>query len=188
MVIFCKYSVLFAFTALLAALAMHAIVLRRKTGEAFGKPSIAQIPFYGAKVSMSACFGFFIYNTLSWGWECNCCRNIHCISALVLLLPGTAICIAGMFNLGASLRVGLPREKTELKTGGIFSWSRNPIYLGLNLVCAAACLYNPGWFVIGFALLTIILHHFIILGEEKFLAERFKDDWQQYKSRVRRYF
>jgi protein-S-isoprenylcysteine O-methyltransferase Ste14 len=36
-------------------------------------------------------------------------------------------------------------------------------------------------------LFSMVVYHLIVLGEEKFLAERFGDDYLKYKRSVRRY-
>jgi protein-S-isoprenylcysteine O-methyltransferase Ste14 len=91
-------------------------------------------------------------------------------------------------DLGDSLRVGLPGESTTLKTNGIYRVSRNPIYVGVDLIAIASVLFIPGFINISCAIVGIGVHHFIILSEEKFLEGRFREDWLGYKRKTRRYF
>lgn len=51
-----------------------------------------------------------------------------------------------------SCRVGIPEEKTELITNGIYQWSRNPAFVWFDLLYLSMCLlfYNiPLLFVFG---------------------------------------
>ncbi len=81
-----------------------------------------------------------------------------------------------------------PRKTTALVTGGIYRWSRNPMYLGLLLLLA-------GWAIhLGtlspFAvppLFALILARLQILPEERALRERFGDDYERYCRTVGRW-
>ncbi|WP_082305005.1 isoprenylcysteine carboxylmethyltransferase family protein [Persicobacter sp. CCB-QB2] len=89
--------------------------------------------------------------------------------------------------LGSSLRFGLPREQTKLKTSGPYRFSRNPIYLGLYLIIFAAALALNLWWAWAIAILNFIVYHRIIQAEESFLAEKFGDPYRDYCQSVRRY-
>lgn len=107
--------------------------------------------------------------------------------AMIFLVSGIFLILISSVYLGSSIRVGLPDTKTELKQSGIYRISRNPMYLGLNLVTLASMIYNSNWIVIALGAYSIVVYHFIILGEEKFLAERFGDKYSAFKRNVRRY-
>lgn len=108
--------------------------------------------------------------------------------AAVLAVVAAALLVLGSRALGASLRVGLPKEATELKTGGIYRFSRHPLYVALFFAALAGCLYCPHPLVLVSAVLTILLHHRIALAEERFLEQRFGDAWRRHRARVPRYF
>ncbi len=95
--------------------------------------------------------------------------------------------MAGRFGLGSSFRVGCAKEKTVLRTGGIFRFSRNPIYLGLNTTFLASALYtlNPVVILVGVGL--AVVHHRIILAEEECLRRMFGQEYEEYCGRVGRY-
>lgn len=61
------------------------------------------------------------------------------------------------------------------------------MYLGAFLICIGSCLYSMH--IVNFALciLGIAIHHRIVLREEKFLNERFGEQWLTYRQRVPRY-
>jgi len=107
--------------------------------------------------------------------------------SLGLWVAGFAVALAGRFRLGSSFRVGCPKDKTTLRTDGIFRLSRNPMYLGLDTTFLAAALYtlNPLVLVLGAGLAA--LHHRLILAEEECLREIHGQDYADYCLRTGRY-
>ena len=89
--------------------------------------------------------------------------------------------------MGDSFRIGSPRESTSLKMNGLFRFSRNPMYLGVYSTITASILYtlNPVIVVIG--IFIIVVHHKIVLAEEKYLQNRFGKEYEDYCKSVRRY-
>lgn len=108
-------------------------------------------------------------------------------ASLIAAVIGLAVGLIAMINLGSSLRFGLPTGETLFKTGGLYSISRNPIYVGFNLISLAAMVYTSNIIVVLMGLYGIYTHHQIILAEEKFLDGRFGNEFLDYSKRVRRY-
>jgi protein-S-isoprenylcysteine O-methyltransferase Ste14 len=101
---------------------------------------------------------------------------------------GLLLSAISLINLGASTRLGLPASQTSFKTHGIYRFSRNPMYLGFDLLTLGAIACNPHVVIAVMGLYSMIVYHLIILGEEKFLRQRFGDTYAEYADRVRRYF
>jgi len=79
-----------------------------------------------------------------------------------------------------------PQKK--LLTGGPYSFSRNPLYLGGNVfIFLGAVLYlgSPSGIVL--TAITIAATDLMIRREEKQLARKFGQQWISYKSHVRRW-
>jgi protein-S-isoprenylcysteine O-methyltransferase Ste14 len=75
-----------------------------------------------------------------------------------------------------------------LYTGGIYRYSRNPIYLGFLISQVAIGLqWNNGWIVALTPATAAVLHYGIIKPEEKYLARRFGAAYDAYKKKVRRW-
>ena len=155
--------------------------------EPIGKSPIPVPLLITGKIAMLFCWLFFLakttniltmhYDSLTTQWIGN-----------VLYAVGLIIVILGFFGLGSSVCVGLPEEATKFKTGGIYCFSRNPMYLGGFVMCLGSCVYSIH--IINFILfaITVGVHHSIVLKEELFLEERFGNNWVEYKKKVRRYF
>ena len=107
--------------------------------------------------------------------------------AATLIVVGIVIILKGMSALGEGISMGLPKSAGNLKMQGILQVTRNPIYLGNNIICIAAALFTCNPIVLFAAIIAIVIHHKIILAEEKFLLENFKDDYLNYADKVRRY-
>lgn len=107
--------------------------------------------------------------------------------AAALFLGGFGVLAAAYHDLGDANRTGLPSDATRLRTSGVYSWSRNPLYLGLYLMTAGAVLYSgcPVAALLGAA--AVFAHHRIALAEEAFLAGRFGEEYERYRRRVGRY-
>ena len=78
---------------------------------------------------------------------------------------------------------------TNLIDKGIFAFSRNPVYLALVLSqCGLGFVFDTVWLMLMAIILLIFLHFFIVLDEEKMLQNRFKEKYECYKERTRRWF
>lgn len=109
------------------------------------------------------------------------------VAAYIGLAAGLALIIISSFTLGRSLRIGLPTGDTDLHTRGIYRFTRNPMYLGLHLVTLAAILLTMKWWIALPGLFSFYVYHQIMLGEEKFLENRFGQAYLMYKQNTGRY-
>lgn len=103
-------------------------------------------------------------------------------------MTGDAVFLASVLCMKDSWRAGIPeKDKTELVTGGIYGYSRNPAFLGFDLQYIGVLLifFNPVTAV--FSVFAIVMLHLQILQEEKYLSREFGEPYLQYKSRVFRY-
>lgn len=75
-----------------------------------------------------------------------------------------------------------------LVTSGPFNYSRNPMYLGFTLLLLAMFFSTLNlWLAILLPLNIALLQYYVILPEEKHLAEHFNSAYPGYQSRVRRW-
>ena len=109
------------------------------------------------------------------------------VVGIVLNALGGMIAIVSLVQLGQSTAVGFPERGTELKTHGLYRFSRNPIYLGGFIVCVGSCFYSihPVNFVL--CAIAIGIHLRIVRKEEEFLKKRFGQRWLDYKQQVPRF-
>jgi protein-S-isoprenylcysteine O-methyltransferase Ste14 len=103
-----------------------------------------------------------------------------------------AIALAGfaltLRSFGDSFRVGID-EKTpdKLVTSGMFSVSRNPLYVCFLMFFLGQFLVNPNAALLIVIALLVLAIHRQILREEAFLAPHYGAEYAAYRRRVRRY-
>ena len=80
------------------------------------------------------------------------------------------------------------KPTTELVQHGIFHYSRNPLYLGLIIFLVGLSIeFNIAWWVILTGPVVALVQWALIVPEERYLTERFGDEYFVYASRVRRW-
>lgn len=111
------------------------------------------------------------------------------IAGACLALIGLAVFIISVVTMQDNWRAGVSNmDKTKLVTEGIYQISRNPAFLGFELVYIGMVLmfFNlPLLLVSVFAML--MFHLQIVNVEEEHLLESFGDAYLDYKKKVRRY-
>ena len=110
------------------------------------------------------------------------------VTGVFCCLAGIGVFYAAVKTMGKSWRAGISDDKTKLITTGIFHISRNPAFLGFDLMYLGILLMFFNFFLLLFSLFAGIMLHLQILNEEKFLEERFGEEYIKYKSKTGRYF
>ncbi len=182
-----SYAVLLAFTALGIILGLMVASMPNKGGGFLGKPTIDPFYFFSGKISLFACWGLFFLKAILPTIGYISVPGYVTWTGVGILYLGCFILVLSFYALGDALKVGLPDSQTKLKTGGIYRYSRNPLYLSVYIICLASCIYFPDLLNVTFAVYGIVIHHKIVQGEETFLARRFGSEWEAYTASVRRY-
>lgn len=102
---------------------------------------------------------------------------------------GTAVFIASVVTMRDSWRAGVsPTDRTELVTGGIYQISRNPAFLGFDLLYIGILMMFFNWVLCAASAFAILMYHLQIVNvEEDFLLAAFGEEYLQYKRKVCRY-
>jgi protein-S-isoprenylcysteine O-methyltransferase Ste14 len=80
------------------------------------------------------------------------------------------------------------KPTSEIVESGPFRVTRNPIYLGMVLVCVGvAAILMDCWILTLTPVCAWLLQRFVILPEEAYLERKFGNTYLGYKSRVRRW-
>ncbi len=80
------------------------------------------------------------------------------------------------------------RPTTAIIQSGPFRMTRNPLYLSMTLIYIGVCLVmNTAWPLLLLPLLLLTMHRGVILREERYLEQKFGDEYISYRSRVRRW-
>ena len=111
------------------------------------------------------------------------------VVGVVLIVIGLILSIAVMRAFGA---VGTPvtpwRQTTRLVSTGPYRYTRNPDYIGQTLIYAGiAIVGNSWWPIFLLPLVLVIVQRGVVRREERYLEEKFGDEYREYMARVRRW-
>lgn len=110
---------------------------------------------------------------------------------LAFILAGLASAASGFRafrRAGTTLNPSDVEAASALVTEGVFSLTRNPMYLGLAaLLLGWAALLAIPWLLIGPAAFVLFITRFQILPEERAMRAKFGRAYEAYKTRVRRW-
>src|ERR1044072_3097627 len=110
------------------------------------------------------------------------------ITGIVLLLISLAWTILAQAQMGNSWRIGIDDEhKTELIHSGVFSLSRNPVFVGMTLTLLGLFLVIPNVGTLVTLLGGVILIGIQVRLEEEYLIRVHGDTYLQYHRNVRRW-
>ncbi len=113
---------------------------------------------------------------------------IRIVGAFVGII-GVIVFIISVLTMQDSWRAGVSKEeKTELVTGGIYQISRNPAFLGFDLVYIGMVMMFFNWGLLVTSIFAVVMLHLQIVNvEEDFLMEVFGEEYLEYKEKVCRY-
>lgn len=107
----------------------------------------------------------------------------------VIAVLGVVVFVISVLTMKDSWRAGVSEtDKTELITEGIYKMSRNPAFLGFDLVYIGVLMmfFNYILFLVS-AFAMLMFHLQIVNVEEEFLLSAFGKDYMEYKKKVNRY-
>ncbi|MAF78657.1 MAG: protein-S-isoprenylcysteine methyltransferase [Halobacteriovoraceae bacterium] len=100
-------------------------------------------------------------------------------------------CISGVVEFRKSRTTVDPRDplkSSSIVKGGVYKYTRNPMYLGMLFFLISVCFYVESYISFIYCLVFVLyMNKFQILPEEEALTEKFGSDYSLYKSNVRRW-
>ncbi len=110
----------------------------------------------------------------------------------ILIVLGMATCLIALvqfYRNKTTIDPSDPSKASVLVTGGIYNYTRNPIYLSMLLFLLACGLWLGNAFNTLFAAgFVAYMNRFQIIPEETALRMRFGKAYDQYLAKVRRWF
>lgn len=126
------------------------------------------------KILLSTVF-FETKIALVFGW-------IFIILGIIFILPA----IIKFFKTKNTLVTIKPAN--SLQTSGVYSTSRNPMYLGLLMLYIGMAFFKGNsWTLIFIPVVILVITYFVIRKEEKYLTRAFGNDYIEYRKKVRRW-
>ena len=124
--------------------------------------------------------------SIAFGWShlpANARFTGFCIG-----MGGDLIFLISVLCMKDSWRAGIPaNDKTELVTGGVYAYSRNPAFLGFDLQYIGVLLMFCNLLTAAFTVFAVSMLHLQILQEERYLTATFGRAYLDYRHRVFRY-
>ena len=142
----------------------------------------------------------WFYETVAYAWP----LHSHVIPArlAVVVVESSLVKVVGMLAIWAGLlifalalwafadswRIGIDRHTPgALTTHGIFAWTRNPIYIALDLMVFGTFLVLGRVIFLALVIALTGLLHAEIRREENYLARTYGSAYREYCARVGRY-
>lgn len=109
-------------------------------------------------------------------------------AGIVLGAGGVILFALAVRTMRDSWRAGIAeKEKTEMVTEGIYRFSRNPAFMGFDLVYLGILLLFFNWALLLLSLFAGVMLHLQILQEEAWLPVAFGERYLKYRQEVCRY-
>ena len=153
-----------------------------------GKDKIGFVKFVEITMKIAAILVFIaglVSIFLETGHSLTAIRIIGAITSV----GGTVIFIVALWTMRDSWRAGVSKtDKTELITNGIYHISRNPAFLGFDLLYIGTLLMFFNWILCFLTVFAVTMYHLQIVNvEEDFLLATFGNEYLKYKKKVCRY-
>jgi protein-S-isoprenylcysteine O-methyltransferase Ste14 len=134
---------------------------------------------------------FVVVLALRWFWPMPIVdHTVATWLGLALVVFAVGIAMWGRRTMqAAGTNVDPHRPTTVIVKNGPFRFSRNPLYMALTLIFLGLSLVvNTWWGIVLLFPVLIIMHWGVVLREERYLDQKFGASYQEYRSKVRRYF
>ncbi|MGO8846258.1 MAG: methyltransferase family protein [Methylocella sp.] len=149
-----------------------------------GGPDVIALPplILGAAIALGLILNYF--------WPAKVLtRSLAVPLGILIVFVAVAIGILAVREMvTASTPLDVRKRSTRIVTSGVFQQSRNPIYLGMVLLCTGVAFLVDSLWLLGLVpLFAAILQKGVIEPEEAYLERNFGEEYLRYKARVRRW-
>lgn len=167
------------------------MISQRKQGistDQLGKGKTGLVKFIEVTLKIST-YVLPIIQFISILWYIGTAHIALRIFGCVITTVGVLTFILSVAQMKDNWRAGVQREdKTNLVTTGIYSISRNPAFLGFDLMYIGILFTFFNWYLCFATSFVLVFFHLQIVNvEEEFLIEAFGEEYVQYKKKVCRY-
>ncbi|PVX23971.1 MAG: hypothetical protein CW691_09265 [Candidatus Bathyarchaeum sp.] len=128
-------------------------------------------------------YAVFLPMVVSWGYAVFLPLQVGTIwlySGLIIYLFGVVFTIVAIRNFATS-----PKDKVI--TTGLYSFTRNPTYIGMLLMQTGLGIACSSWLYILLTVALMILLNANLSAEERYCLHMYGDDYQKYKNNTPRW-
>ena len=104
-----------------------------------------------------------------------------------VIIPGLCLLIFALVLYIVSIIQFARPNSSGLNISGLYSISRNPMYVAFFLYFLACCILTGSWLLLIVLVIFQISVHFLIISEERWCKKQFGETYIDYLGKVRRY-
>ncbi len=142
-------------------------------------------PVVGALVGVGMWFVAPLGPVVAWD------TNARYVTAIALVTVALAFDLAGLLAFrasGTTINPLSPERASKLVTGGVYRFTRNPMYVGMCFILLAWAVYLSAVLpFLGPLVFVLYITRFQVLPEERILRQLFGEQYTRYTARVRRW-
>ncbi len=128
------------------------------------------------------------YGSILTDWGCVAAPEGLRWTGVAVAFGGGVFFLLAVVAMRDNWRAGIDAsQKTELVTRGVYRISRNPAFVGFDLLYVGIALAFPNPVLIVLTLVGIVVFHLQIMEEERFVRSIFGTDYAEYAAKTRRY-
>ena len=121
-------------------------------------------------------------------WSCTTAPLWLGWIGISVAFAGVAFFLLAVIAMKENWRAGIDAsQKTELVSRGIYRFSRNPAFVGFDLLYVGIALAFPNPVLVALTLIGVVIFHLQIMEEERFVRSIFGADYAEYVAKTRRY-
>lgn len=102
-------------------------------------------------------------------------------------IAGLFLLILSLVMYGVSIVQFAKPDSAGLNTSGLYSFSRNPMYVAFFFYFLGGCMLTRSWLLFAILIVFQVSVHYMILAEERWCKEKFGVPYEDYMQKVRRY-
>jgi len=109
-------------------------------------------------------------------------------TGMIVLALGFALFLSALISFGRSWRVGIDKKTHgEFVTRGVFQFTRNPIFVFIDLLFIGIWMVLGNLFFLLAALIAVAVMDYQIRQEEEYLSGLYGESYRLYRAKVNRY-
>jgi protein-S-isoprenylcysteine O-methyltransferase Ste14 len=122
-------------------------------------------------------------------FEARIASGVLYAAAVSLIAGGVAVVASARRRfIQANTHIEPWKPTRALVTGGLFRYSRNPIYIAVSAIHAGISLAADSPWALAFLVpALVVIRYGVIAREERYLEARFGDEYRRYRATVRRW-
>ncbi len=128
------------------------------------------------------------YGSILTNWGCVAAPEWLGLAGVAVAFAGVVFFLLAVVAMRENWRAGIDAsQKTELVTRGVYRISRNPAFVGFDLLYIGVALAFPNPVLVALTAVGVVVFHLQILEEERYAPEIFGAAYAEYTAKTRRY-